>query len=614
MDINKKSLEEVFGSFRAEWLREKIYSFFNEPGYFSYLNLPKSCVLLGGRGSGKTTALKCMSYEGQYALNSYNRVCPKYVGFYIKVNTNTVTSFSGSGVSEEDWVKFFTHYINLTICEEIANYIIWRVEQLGCDNYEGIDFEKICRSLGVTPVRDVYSIRDCIDDARVKMELYINNLGPERPILSSRQTPITIFLSELKNIEGHSKTSFYIIFDEYENFLDYQQRIVNTLIKHGGENYFFKVGVRELGWRVHSTLGNDETLISPADYERIHIEETLKDTFVDFAREVCESRIRTHLQKEGASIRIEDIFTQLPVKDEASLLGVEARVRDIKGYIESLPQYEYLKELHDHELYVFYELNNGDFNSAIKELKAYAERKRTAIDRYDNYSYAFLFSIAKKGARIRKYYSGINTLALISSRNIRFFMQLLNECIRLHIEEGHSPTSPISPQTQTIAASAVGLTYLRELEGVSTQGAKLSKLILGMGRLFQIMAANPVGGKPECNQFDVTNSASPAYTNNDELDKLLSDAVMHLALVRTQGTKLMTEGDTRSWDYSPHPIFAPYFCYSHRRKRKLSIVDEDILALIDKPQLTIKKLLGRRSELAEETLPAQMSLFDAYFS
>ena len=50
--------------------------------------------------------------------------------------------------------------------------------------------------------------------------------------------------------------------DEYENFLDYQQRVVNTYLKHAGQQYSFKIGVRELGWRCHATLNANEQLRS----------------------------------------------------------------------------------------------------------------------------------------------------------------------------------------------------------------------------------------------------------------------------------------------------------------------------------------------------------------
>jgi len=82
-----------------------------------------------------------------------------------------------------------------------------------------------------------------------------------------------------------------------ENLLDYQQVILNTIIKHCGADYTFKVGVRELGWRRRSTLNENEQLISPADYQRIDIEKVLdKEIFPEFARQICNARARSSEQ------------------------------------------------------------------------------------------------------------------------------------------------------------------------------------------------------------------------------------------------------------------------------------------------------------------------------
>lgn len=65
-----KKLNELFGSYRAEWLKGKIYQFFSEPSYFTALKGNRPCILQGGRGTGKTTVLKGLSYQGQFALHN----------------------------------------------------------------------------------------------------------------------------------------------------------------------------------------------------------------------------------------------------------------------------------------------------------------------------------------------------------------------------------------------------------------------------------------------------------------------------------------------------------------------------------------------------------------
>ncbi len=123
-----KKLNELFGSYRAEWLKGKIYDFFTEPSYFVALKDNRPCVLQGGRGTGKTTVLKGLSYQGQYAL--HNREIEKFdtsefIGIYHRANTNHVRAFLGGNLSSERWQKIFGHYFNLIICREILIFLDW---------------------------------------------------------------------------------------------------------------------------------------------------------------------------------------------------------------------------------------------------------------------------------------------------------------------------------------------------------------------------------------------------------------------------------------------------------------------------------------------------------
>ncbi len=65
----EEQLSQLFGGYRAEWLKEQVFELFTEPSYFPELKTPRPCILIGGRGTGKTTVLRGLSYEGQFALS-----------------------------------------------------------------------------------------------------------------------------------------------------------------------------------------------------------------------------------------------------------------------------------------------------------------------------------------------------------------------------------------------------------------------------------------------------------------------------------------------------------------------------------------------------------------
>ena len=152
--------------------------------------------------------------------------------------------------------------------------------------------------------------------------------------------------------------------------------------------------------------------------------------------------------------------------------------------------------------------------------------------------------------------------SLLANTNVRYLIELVDTSISNHLENGFGFSEPISPETQTHAAQKVGKKNLAELEGLSIHGAKLTKMLLGLGRVFGIMAKDAVGHAPEVNQFEFSDSSL-----SEEVDALVKSGVMHLALNRFSGTKI-SGLDTKDYDYAVHPIFSPYFVFSHRKKKE----------------------------------------------
>jgi len=157
---------------------------------------------------------------------------------------------------------------------------------------------------------------------------------------------------------------------------------------------------------------------------------------------------------------------------------------------------------------------------------------------------------------------------------------------------------------------------LSELEGLSVDGAQLTKLLLSLGRIFQVMASDAVEHAPEVNQFQVvSDEARPGDPSvEDAVGRLLNSAVMHLALLRTPGNKPGDVGDTKDYDYMIHPIYSPFFVFSCRRKRKMSLRPETLLGLIKRPRHTIRAVLRDNNRSLDEEFPEQLMLFEGFYS
>lgn len=133
------------------------------------------------------------------------------------------------------------------------------------------------------------------------------------------------------------------------------------------------------------------------------------------------------------------------------------------------------------------------------------------------------------------------------------------------------------------------------------------------------MAKHPSGHTPEVNQFYIADEppGTPGSLEDNavpvELQRLLTSAVMYLALLRSPGTKLLDEASIRQHDYMLHPMFAPFFEFSHRRKRKMKLTPNQVWGLVTEPRTTIREILARSQRQADEEIPDQMLLFESFY-
>ncbi|MDR6830836.1 hypothetical protein J2X48_004620 [Bosea sp. BE271] len=617
LDIdNAATITDPFGIYRAEWLNDALFKLFTKPTYYPELETPRPCVLVGGRGTGKTTVLRCLSYEGRFELEKHNSATISnwpYYGFYYRVNTNRVTAFRGEELSDRQWERVFAHYLNLVFCGQVAEFLGWYCDQLP-------DSETLSASVCSDLAADLY-LEESTNQAQLirgiargrrRFEAFLNNLDPDNiPQLSLQGQPVDDLCNAVLSLPQFKGKNLFFIVDELENLLDYQQIVLNTLIKHCGPNYTFKIGVRDLGWRKRSTLNENEQLISPADYERIDIEQRMEgDQFAKFAAEVCNLRAAVSADFPSG-LDIARILPSLSAEEEGELLGIKEHAAKIVRQVQrDCPDWA-----SDAKSMAPLDLSFVDFWARSQKLpmsSVFRERQRDSKiwqDRLGNYKFPLLFTLKRRKPGIRKYYAGWRTFTLMAGGNIRYLLELVGQALLLQKQESRdSSGEPISPELQTRAASLVGRKNLSELEGLSVHGAQLTKLLLGLGRVFEVLASEPEGHTPEVTQF-----ALPEDTPLGAAEPLLTAAVMHLALVRTVANKRM-DLDLKGYDYAVHPIYSAFFVFSYRRKRKLRITPNQLVQLVKEPRSGIREILtqNNRSE-DDQPLPDQLRLFEGFY-
>lgn len=610
---NTKDLVELFGIYRAEWLSNALFKLFTKPTYYPELETARPCVLVGGRGTGKTTVLRCLSYEGRFALDGANdgRVADwPYYGFYYKVNTNSVRAFQGDELTPRQWQKMFAHYLNLVLCGRLVEFLEWHSARVpGATPLP----ESICQETAVAlfcePAATQEALLASIQKGVRRFEAWINNIDPDNlPNLSMQGTVLDdLCVSALALPQFHDKRLFFII-DEFENLLDDQQEVVNTLVKHCGPGYTFKIGVRELGWRRRSTLHDNEQLVSPADYERIDIEQRLEgEQFVRFATEVCSLRASSRFPD---GFDLDGMLPSITVDEEAKLLGADARAREVRDELERLaPDAARLVDDASAVELALVQYWAKTKRVSLADVVIEREGKRQAWnDRLHNYRVPLLFTLRGSRPGIRKYYAGWRTFTRLAGNNIRYLLQLVGQALLLQRQAGlPADGEAIAPALQTRAAIDVGAKNVKELEGLGVHGAQLTRLVLSLGRLFEMLALQPEGRRPEITRFTL-----PEDEPLGEVEGLLQAAVMHLALVRTVSSQ-RTDLDLKSYDYAVHPIFAAFFGFSHRDMRKISLPPDIILQLMSDPKGAIRKVMRRGDHDPDQPLPDQLRLFEGFY-
>lgn len=610
-------ITRALGQVRAEYESdEDLYSRFSPPLYFNQLTGITPSFLIGGRGTGKTTTLRSMSFGAQERISgSPSPSHWQVVGSYWKVEPNVVSVFRGRGLELEVWSRVFSHYLNLKLASLVIDYAA-HLEQAGQritpDSHQ-IELFRV--SMNLAAVDSVTDIGQQIDLALVAIESRINgNISSLADAeLSILGRPLDYLFAGLGGLGVSRQTPFMFCLDEYENLIPYQQVLLNTLIKQvGAAPYTFKIGVRNTLAIDRSTQVAQQPLQDPADFTTVDIVNYLKDeSFDEFAATVVSQRLALVQQPPPDP---GGLLPPLPVEVEAEMLGaIEVRdsLRSRLAGDEAVTSedLQFLDEMSPYEACMIAKWAEAHTESELEVLSyARSEPKKWGI-RLGNYGYAMLFTIRQNRVGERKYYCGWKTYCQLADGNIRYLIRLVHEALRLHATAGGRLESQVSFLHQTRAAARVGETTIRDLQSWSKQGAALTRLALGLGSIFGSLARETALTTPEVDQFRVSYAGS--VTPSDVVDELLSEAVGQGILVAFDADKNpRMSGATREMDFQLHSVLAPYFVYSSRRKRRMTLRADDVIALTSREQAapTIRRILHSRGANSGD-LPNQLLVF-----
>lgn len=610
-------LREIFGDHRAEWPPSRFGDLFIAPAYFEKLETKKPTFLVGGRGTGKTTALRSLRFDvslKRLEAQGLQYGDLEYLGIYIRINKGRVPAFRGEELLPEQWRKAFAHYFNLLSSLEMAHLAKWLEKKLG-QNLSADGLADIAADLSLPRPHDIAELDRQINAQISALQLYVNNpKSATPPIFSLGDAPLKKFATVLQGEGFLQERTIFCCIDEYENLLDEQQDVINTYIKLAEPPLSYKIGLRKYGLRSRRTLDAADLLRTPDDYNEVEIAD---EGFELFATAVANLRLQRAKERQAdVPPKLEHFLESLSQDEEAALLGASANESAVLTAISATGDAELMAwadSIPRPRLYFIQYWSLREREHSIAELaRDWKSNPDSWDNRYNNYGYASMLWLSKgrKGARIKKYYCGHKTILNIAAGNIRYFLELLDESIReeLSAERNISPLT-ISPRAQTDAARHVGKRRLDQLEGLSQHGVELKRLVLAVGKVFFELARTPVGHSPEVTFFVLSGDQNRRL----QIEDLLREGVAHLAFEETPRTKATAPVEMRDSEYRLHRIFCAFFEISHRRKRRVTFKAADLLALSSSPSRAISALLDGAEQSSEAELPEQLAFFSSFY-
>jgi hypothetical protein len=643
---------KAFVKNRAEELGIDLWDDFIVPLYFDKLAIDevgKPLLIEGGRGCGKTTLLRYLSYETQLSPHRKidKKTLPKQLGIYYRSDTQYLRTFRGDALTDEKWHKAFEHELCLAITQSIfgALRLLTQGAERELEFHEVLKLDfSIWRDFDDTAPITLLELEKHVRSQRNKFSMWLNN--PESTVppafLPLRPLLLGVIQAIRAQIECLSNMIFFVFIDEYENLLDYQMRAINTRLKHSENPLIFHIAAKRNGMATRKTVG-DEQLQERDDFRRIDIEALAEDDFSLFAAELFCFRLRKSRFLIGPDVidqkllcstaRIAERRDNKSYKDEtinaaksilpglnnlevakfifadATLNGrLKRNLDDVLSKADSsLQADQFLTDKAPMEAICASAIihQGKPAKEVLAELKIAAtgnvSRFKTA-EWTHHYFAGCVYHLFMTLPRPCVMYSGFETFLRLSRGNTRHFLELCHLSMR-DAKVEMAELKPISYEAQAVAARSASALFIKETQGSGDHGNRLFHVVHALGQIFRLSQA-----RPSQSEFERTHFALSQGNIDVRSMMILSECVKWSILFPVPGTKAKAEG-LETYDYLFNPIFAPYFGISFNKGRKLELKPSHFDSLANGDNKALDDLIKEYAKNWQLSEQDQMNLF-----
>ncbi|MGN0246291.1 MAG: hypothetical protein ACI4DK_10045 [Lachnospiraceae bacterium] len=600
----------------------------------------KPLVVEGGRGSGKTMFFQCNSWR-QKILEFQKNSKPitnlldseDFVGIYYRVDTTFVSSMRER--EEENWGAIFETYLGICILKEILDLICTLNKSMSLSESALSEFAlSFSKKLNTASTTD--SIGKFQKDCNIFLDIIEDKINGSETLANLRCINANRFITDVcvatRELLGKDDLLFKIFIDEYETLQEYQQKIVNTLIKHSSLPVIFNIGLRPKGMKTSETISETETIEAPHDYELLLLGFE-QDQYPGIIKSICQKRIALGKEQgkipETASDDIEFYLGNYSIDLELERIKQTSKqpphIEKLRKLINTRAQEEccttqeveeFCKTLCDEapilnsRMHYALLCKKTHYTPTLKELyDSYTTNDAKYSDWLHNRKNGVIYLLCKETKR-EKMYFGFDVFSALSSNIVRYFLELCEQSFKIAFLNDYDWNSQISPETQTEAARYVSEYKIVDIAGYEPYGKELRIFVQYLGQIFNKLhtAEDNTLGEPEPNHFNTKDLSLP-----DSSKKIIASAIMWNVLQEGETTKKkQSKLSPETVDYYLNKIYVPYFGISYRNQRKIFVsveILQDLLAGNEElANSGFRKFF--KTESASDTDSTQLTLFN----
>jgi len=639
---NASEIQRAFVRNRAEELGYDVWKHFAIPPFYDRLDLAdakKPRIIIGGRGCGKTMLLRYLSHQSTFSQD--RKEVPKeslnHIGLYWRADTQFSAAMNGRGIREDVWQSTFNHWLAVTIGLEVVDSLDSIVESslgvLSKSDLYAVKLDELAPYFDAAP-STLVSLRQKLDMCLKQLRMWVNNVQ-SAPI--PQFLPGAAFVLDLvgiirKSLKCLAASIYFVYLDEYENLSVYQQKIVNTNLKHSEEPLIFNLAMKRNAFLTRETLG-PESLMDMADFRMHNLEDYLRDDFEVFAGEILFLKIGAAnpkllpfdlaLLRDPAllSIRRDDahrhcvlkaaerLFPDVPLrnlayialKDTAIRRTLSDRITNALRTRGSVIAPELLIDDQYPEASIVVpallhrkSLEPKDVATEFDLLRQGKSNRFSGTTNWIHNNFVgCLLHLYEPHSRTCPFYAGFRTFCHLARGNIRHLLELCHKSISRVELTTISESTQVPPDEQAEAARQASADFLKEIRSFGRIGNQLHAFVLRLGSVLALAQSRSTQSEPEPSHFSIRQRAKQLDMEDHEF---LREAIKWSVLFEEEETKQKDDLAQANMEYVLNPIYAPYFRITYRKRRRLEFTTEDFETLTRGNYENVRQLLKRFTE------------------